>query len=169
MASRSWILRAVRGVLFVPVTLILLFEEWGWEPLSRLFARLAKLPFWARVEQKIASLPPWAALLAFTLPALGLLPVKLMALYLFGQGHSTLGLMLLVGAKLFGTALVARLFQITEPALMQMPWFARWYPRWKDWKDGWIDRVRRSAPWSAARRLKVTAKTAIRVVTKAWR
>jgi hypothetical protein len=146
--------RLLRTLFFVPITLLLLFEEWGWERLAQLFARLARLPLWAWLERKITQLPPWAALLAFAVPALALLPVKLLALYLFGSGKATLGLVLLVGAKLLGTAILARLFQLTQPALMQLHWFARWYPRWKAWKDAWLDRVRQSAMWRAARQLK---------------
>ena len=59
--------RLLRAVFFVPITLILLFEEWGWEPLSRLFAHIARLPVWAWAEKKISTLPPWAALLQLRL------------------------------------------------------------------------------------------------------
>jgi hypothetical protein len=157
-----WLKALLRAVFFVPITLILLFEEWGWEPLSRLFAHLIRLPVWAWAEKKIARLPPWAALLAFAVPALALLPVKLLALYLFGKGKAALGLVLLVAAKLLGTALLARLFQLTQPALMQLAWFARWYPRWKAWKDGWLEQVRQSATWRAARKWKATLRGWIR-------
>jgi hypothetical protein len=88
---------------------------------------------------------------------LTLLPVKVLALYLFGQGQTTLGLVLLLGAKLGGTAVLARLFQLTQPALMQLRWFAWWYPRWKAWKDGVLAEVRRSAPWREGQRLKRSA------------
>ena len=143
------------GILtFVFVAAIVLFEEWGWEPLAALFARLARLPLWAWIEQRIRRLPPWGALLMFGVPVLALLPVKLAALFLFGQGKRTLGLVLLLGAKLLGTAVLARLFQLTEPALMQLPWFARWYPRWKAWKDHLIAQVHQSAPWRQAHDLK---------------
>lgn len=148
----------LRNLVFALIAVILLFEEWGWEPLAALFARLARLPLWAWMERGITRLPPWAALLAFGVPMLALLPVKLAALYLFGQGHAGLGLALLLGAKLLGTAVLARLFQLTQPALMQLGWFARWYPRWKAWKDGLIERVRQSAPWRAGQRIKVQAK-----------
>ena len=131
------------------VATVLLFEEWGWEPLAALFARLAHLPVWGWVERRIQTLPPWAALLVFFVPVLLLLPIKLLALYLFGTGRVTLGLLLLVAAKLLGTALEARLFQLTHPALMQLPWFSRLYGRWKDWKDQLLARVRQSAPWRA--------------------
>ncbi len=56
----------LHAVFFVPVTLTLLFEEWGWEPLSRLFAaRLARLRLRASTEGKISRMPPWAAALTF--------------------------------------------------------------------------------------------------------
>ena len=53
-----------------------------------------------------------------------------------------------------GTAILARLFQLVEPALMSIPWFAQWYPRWKAWKDNLLFTVRQSAPWRAGRRVK---------------
>jgi hypothetical protein len=137
---------------------VLLFEEWGWEPLAAATARLARLPLWAWVERQVARLPPVAALFTFFLPVLALLPVKILALYLIGQGHPLAGFMVLAAAKLVGTALVARLFALTEPALMQLPWFARWYPRWKIWKDAVIAQVRRSAAWDAGRRWKARAR-----------
>jgi hypothetical protein len=77
---------------------------------------------------------------------------------LFGAGHTVLGLGLLIGAKLFGTAVMARLFQLTQPALMQYGWFARLYPRWKSWKDGLIVWVRASSVWQQARIIKAQAK-----------
>jgi hypothetical protein len=40
---------------------------------------------------------------------------KLLALFLLGRGHATSAVLLLVGAKLAGTAVVARLFQLVEP------------------------------------------------------
>ena len=139
-----------RRVFFVLFAAFLLFEEWGWEPLARVFARLARLPLWARLERRIMALSPTGAMLAFGLPVLILFPVKLLALYLFGIGQTTLGLLLLLSAKLVGTALLARLFQLTQPALMQLPWFARWYPRWKNWKDAVLAQVHNSAVWRAA-------------------
>lgn len=133
---------------------ILLFEEWGWQPLSRLAARLASLPFLRQLEAWIAKLPPWAALATFALPGLALLPVKIAALYFIGTGHKFAGMVVLIAAKLAGTAIVARLFQITEPALMQLGWFARWYPRWKAWKDRVLEQVRSSPLWQQGRQIK---------------
>jgi len=143
-----------RKIFFPLIAGLLLFEEWGWKPLAAVFVRLANLPLWAWLERKISQLPPGGALLAFGVPMLALLPVKFLALYLFGQGQIIGGLFLLIGAKLGGTAVIARLFQLTQPALMQLRWFAWWYPRWKNWKDGILAEVRRSAAWRAGHRLR---------------
>lgn len=147
--------RAIAAALLVP---LLLFEEWGWEPLAAFAARLARLPIWARVEHGLRSLPPWGAVLVFFVPVLMLLPVKLLGLFLLGRGHAGAALALLVGAKLVGTAIVARLFQLVEPALMRIRWFAHWYPRWKGWKNDVLAQVRMSAAWRAAGAARIAAR-----------
>ena len=139
--------------------MVLLFEEWGWEPLARSFAKLARLPCWAKLEKSIVALPPWAALLVFAVPALALVPVKLLALYLLGQGYLVGGLLLVIAAKITGTALAARLFQLTHPALMRLAWFARLYGPWKRWKDRVLAQVRNSLIWTQVRRLKQRLRT----------
>ena len=150
--------RILRSLLFGILAILLLFEEWGWEPLANLFRRLARLPLWAQLERQIAGLPRWGALLVFGAPMVALLPVKLLALYLFGRGHAVTGLLLLIAAKLLGTAVLARLFQLTQPALMQFTWLAHWHPRWKAWKDGLMTKIRQSEPWRMGRRLKARAR-----------
>jgi hypothetical protein len=147
----SWLWRGLRRLLGALLALLILFEEWGWEPLQRLAARIARLPPLAWLERRITRLPPWAALGVFVLPMLALLPVKLAALWLIGQGRATLGVLLIVAAKLVGTALVARLFTLTQPALMQLAWFARGYRRWLAWKTALLAQVRASWAWRAGR------------------
>ncbi len=156
--------RLLTGLFLGLVAIVLLFEEWGWEPLAKVFAWLARLPLWALVERKISALARWGALLVLGVPMLALLPVKLLALYLFGQGQWWLGFVLLALAKVVGTAAVARLFYLTQAALMQFAWFAHWYPRWKAWKDALLQRVRQSHAWQALQRFKDAAKARV----KAW-
>ncbi len=150
--------RFFQRLFFFLFAALLLFEEWGWEPLAAFFARLARLPLWAALERRIARLSPRSALLVFGLPVLTLLPVKLLALYLFGKGQTVLGLVLLLSAKIGGTAIMARLFQLTQPALMKLGWFAWCYPRWKAWKDAVLAEVRRSSVWRTAQILKQSVK-----------
>ena len=150
--------KALRYLVLSVVALVLLFEEWGWEPLQSLLGKLARLPLWARLEGWLARLPPWAALLAFGIPFVVLLPFKVLALYLFAHRHVTLGLVVALSAKLAGTALLARLFHLLQPALMKLPWFAYWYPRWKDWKDELLRQARASEPWQAVQRARASAR-----------
>ena len=150
--------RLLRALTFGVLALVLLFEEWGWEPLARLFGRLARLPLWARMEALITRLPRWGALLIFAVPWALLLPIKFLALFLFASSQKALGIALLLGAKLLGTAIVARLFQLTQPALMLFPIFAKWYPRWKTWKDALMSQIRASEPWQLALRSKAALK-----------
>ncbi len=148
------ILRALRRLFEALIALVILFEEWGWEPLQRALAWIARLPPLAWIERRIVALPPCGALAVFLLPTLLLLPVKLAALWLIGIGKAGLGLALIVSAKLGGTALLARLFRLTQPALMQLAWFARWYGRWTAWKEGIVAQVRASWAWRVGRVIK---------------
>ncbi|HSW17302.1 MAG TPA: hypothetical protein VLJ86_08760 [Ramlibacter sp.] len=152
-AKPLWLTWLVRGLTW-PIALIVVFEEWGWEPLQRAMALLAKRLRLEWLSQRIAALPPYPALTLFLLPVLLLLPVKLAALWLLANGHALLGVAVVAAAKLVGTAMAARLFELLKPSLMQLAWFARLYGRWIAWKDGLLAQVRASWPWRAARVLK---------------
>ena len=143
-------MRWLRQAFGVLIALVVLFEEWGWEPLQAALGRLARWPPLAGVERQLQRLPPYAALAVFAVPGLALLPVKLAALALITRGHAVGGLLLIVAGKLIGTAVVARLFTLLQPALMTLVWFARGHARWTVWKAHWMGRVRASAAWQAA-------------------
>ena len=152
-------------LLHTTVALLLIFGEWGWEPLARAMDRLARLPLWSQLETLIRRLPPYAALLVLCLPMVALLPVKLLAVYWMTRGHSVLGLLVVLAAKVVGTAVAARLFQLTQPALMQLAWFRRWYPRWLVWKDGVVAQVKNARPWRLAHALARRARRTVRKIT----
>ena len=152
------LLRAIATGL---LALLILFEEWGWDPLQRALARLGQLPLLRQIEGLITRLPPYAALGFFLLPTLLLLPIKLAALALIARGQPVLGALVIVAAKVVGTAIVARLFILTRPALLQLPWFARLYLRWVGWKAALLLHVRASWAWRTARAVK-------RLVRQRW-
>jgi hypothetical protein len=160
-----WLLRALKALGTWLLALVILFEEWGWEPLARLIGLLAKLPLISWLERRVARLPSYAALAVFFVPALLLLPIKLLALWIIGRGHALLGVAVIVIAKVAGTAIVARLFLLTRPALMRLAWFERWYTRWTAWKEVVLAHVRASAAWRAGRAIKAAVKRRLR----AWR
>ena len=144
-------LRLLAGLGGWLLALVIVFEEWGWVPLQALLARVGRWPGLRWVEGRVQALPPWAALLVFALPTALLLPVKLLALWAMGHGHVVLGMAVIVLAKLAGTAVVARLFTLTRPALLQLAWFAWGYAHWLRLKARLLLRVRASWPWRAAR------------------
>ena len=146
--------RLLRAVFTGLLALLILFEEWGWDPLQRWLARLGRLPLLRQIEGRITRLPPHAALAVFLLPTLLLLPIKLAALALIARGQPILGALVIVAAKLVGTAIVARLFTLTRPALMQLNWFARVYLRWVGWKAALLLQVRASWAWRTTRAVK---------------
>jgi hypothetical protein len=146
--------RTLKGLATWLLGVLILFEEWGWVPLARLLGLLARLPFVAWIERRIAALPPALALLVFLVPTLLLLPVKIGALWLIGRGKAWMGLAVIIIAKVAGTALIARLYMLTQPQLMRLPWFARVHARWFAWKEGVMARVRQSLPWRLARAFK---------------
>jgi hypothetical protein len=139
--------RLLAWPLRLAAALVILFEEWGWEPLQRAMVRIGRLPLLRQLEALIARLPPPLALVVFLVPGALLLPVKLGALWLVGHGQRMAGVALIVVAKVVGTALAARIFALTRPALMRMPWFAALYARWTAWKDALLAWVRASALW----------------------
>jgi hypothetical protein len=146
-----WLAQRLKALATLPIALLILFEEWGWEPAKRAMAWLMRWAPLAWIERRIAGLPPYAALVVFFAPSLLLLPVKFGALWLIGHGQALLGLAVIVLAKLAGTALLARIFQLTQPSLMRLPWFARAYTRWVAWKGALVDEVRASWVWRSAR------------------
>jgi hypothetical protein len=133
------------------LALLILFEEWGWVPLQQLLARIGRWPGLRWVEGCVRNLPPWGAVAVFALPTALLLPVKLLALWAMGRGHVALGLMVIVLAKVVGTAVVARLFALTHPALMRLHWFAWAHAHWMRLKTAVLERARASWAWRMAR------------------
>ena len=143
--------RALGRLASLPLALLILFEEWGWEPLQRALARLGERLGLKGIEARISRLPPVAALVTFLVPSLMLLPVKLAALWLISRHHMLLGTAVIVMAKIAGTAVVARLFTLTKPALLQLEWFAKVYDRWSRFKAMLVMEVRASWPWRVGR------------------
>jgi hypothetical protein len=144
--ARPRILACLRFLL----ALLVLFEEWGWRPLANLLGQLARFKPVAALEAGITRLPPYAALFVFALPTGLLLPLKFLALLLIGQGHLVLAALLFAAAKILATALIARLFLLTQPALMRIGWFAVAYERLLPWKEALLASVRETALFRAA-------------------
>jgi len=148
----QWAWRVVRGVLLALAAVVFAIEEWGWRPLSALAARLGRWAPIARLEQRIREASPAVALALFLLPALLLFPIKLVALWLISLGRTYFGISVILLAKLLGTALLGRLFILTEPQLLRYRWFARTLEWWRKTKRRVRAALERWPAWQAMRR-----------------
>ncbi len=143
--------RALTPVLVVLAALWMLLEEFLWVRLGALVARIAHLPAIARLEARIARLPPYGAMALFAVPTLLLIPVKLGALYLIAAGHAVLGILGLIIAKLALTAVITRLFAICRAQLLSIAWFAELHDRVLRLRADLYARVRQMPGFQRAR------------------
>jgi hypothetical protein len=150
--------RPFRVVLLALVVVVIFVEEWGWRPLTALAARIAAWPPLAVLERWIRASSPRVALALFLVPAVLLVPVKLVALWLLQEGRATLGISLIVAAKLGGTAFVGRLFVLVEPQLMTFPWVVRAIGWWRAIRDRVMAAARGSALWRGGRAFRRAAR-----------
>lgn len=121
----------LKKILLAPfvwlLSILFLIEEWLWDWTAALMARLGKSRMVHAVERRIEDLPPRWALFAFLLPTLTIIPAKILGLFAISTGHWLLGSAIFLFAKVTGLALFSRIFNLTRPALMTLPWFARFY------------------------------------------
>ncbi len=167
IARRLWaVLRVpLMAVLNVLAALILLFEEWGWRPLSSLLGQLTRFRPWALMELWIAGLPPYGALVALGVPSVILIPAKFVGVYFLALGHVVSAAVVLGLAKIASTAFISRIFILTKPALMQIGWFSQAYNAFVPWQEALFDWIRSSWIWRYGRVLKWRAKNFAR---RAW-
>ena len=143
--------RALTTPFILLAAFLLWFWEWLWDPLQALMARLGRLPVLRRAEALAAGAPPCVALTLFVLPGISLLPFKLAGVYFMAHGKPLLGVATFMAAKVVGTALVARLFTLTKPQLLQIGWFARSYAALLRFKTFVAERLHRHSAYRWAR------------------
>ena len=121
----SWLKRLLTPPLLVIAALLMWVEDSLWQWLKQFTAWVAIFPVVRRLETLLAQLPPYAAIAVFLLPTMLLLPVKLLAVYWITRGYWLASFTLLAAAKVFGTAVVARMYVVCHPNLMSIDWFRR--------------------------------------------
>lgn len=126
-------MRRLLRPLWIVLALLFLLEAWLWDHLEPLVAWFVGLLPWQRLKrwlkQTIESLPPWAALGAFAVPFLVLLPLKFLEVYFIATRNWLGAGAVLLLAKLLGLGITAFVFDATRDKLLQMAWFRRLY----DW------------------------------------
>ena len=136
--------RLVTVPLLVLAALVILFEDLVWDKVTTLVGILARWRLVARLEQWILQRDRHTTLALFAVPIACLIPIKLIAVYFIASGHIVSGILVIIAAKLTGTAVSARLFVIAQPKLMTFETFVALYRRvlhFKDWAHGVLDRL----------------------------
>ena len=157
-------IRRFLKILFFPPMVILaaaimFIEEWLWDRLTTFMAWVARARAFRWLEARLAALPPYGAMAVFLVPGLMLLPVKIAALYLMTRGHPGGGLLIIVVAKVVGTAIVARIFTVCRPALLTVRWFRRLYEWVVRLKQRLYTAIKSMPAWAAAVRWKNAIKS----------
>lgn len=134
-------MRRLLQPLWVLLALIFLIEAWLWDHLEPVVARIvAMIPlraFKAFVAARVARLSPMATLLVFLAPVVLLFPLKFLEVWLIANHYWISAIALIVAGKFIGVGIVAFIFDVTKPKLLQMPWFVRVYE--------WVLEIRRRA------------------------
>ena len=130
--------------------LLFLLEEWLWNVGARGMAQLAAWPPVKAIERRVQALAPSRALIVFALPFVLSLPVKLFGLFAIANGHLLWGTGIIVLAKLASTAALARIYALTGPSLLSVPWFAKWHARVGELQDRLMGRLHATAAWCRA-------------------
>lgn len=128
-------MRWLKNLLIVLAAVVFAVEEWLWDKLTAVTAWIGRLPLLRRLEAWVALLPPYGAMALLAVPAALLLPFKVAALWAIAHGHVVLGMIVVLAAKVVGTAFVAHLFALCRPQMLQIRWFAasyRWIVRTRD-------------------------------------
>ncbi len=153
--------RLLKRLLSPPLVLLaavfMFVEEFVWDRLTAFMALVGRLPLIRGIERRITGLSAYSAMAMFLLPGALLLPVKIAALWLVAHGQAAWGVSVILAAKIVGTALVARIFSLCRPTLLSVTWFRRLYTWIITVKAKLYDRVKASAPWQAAVRIKKKA------------
>ena len=102
----------------------------------------------------IAGLPPYGALVALGIPAAFLFSAEVFGVYLVATGRLATAAVVVLLAKLVSTALIARIFLLTKPALMQIGWFQRACDSFVPWQDQLFAWVRGTWAWRYGRIVK---------------
>ena len=151
-------MRRLLKPLWILLALVFLFEAWLWSHLAPIVAWLVALVALPRLKARVAAaiegLPPAAILIVFIVPILVLLPIKLLGFWLLAHGSWLGAMATLALAKVVSMGVMAFIFDVTRPKLLQLAWFRWLYERvlaGLAWAHGYVDPVKqRLRAWARA-------------------
>jgi pilus assembly protein TadC len=87
--------------------------------------RRREMALLTRARRRIQKLSPYQSLALLLVPLILVEPLKLIALFVAGEGHWLTGTGMIIGAYAVSLLVVERLFKVVKPKLMMLSWFAR--------------------------------------------
>lgn len=150
--------RTLQRLLIPLAAAVIFFEQVLIKYLNVAMAAFARLPWIARLEAWLLTLPPYGALFMFVTPSILILPIKVIAVAFAAYGKYTLAALSVIVGKILGTAVLARLYRILRPKLMTIAWFAWADTHFFRWRDRAYAFVRSLPGWQAAAALVERAK-----------
>lgn len=130
--------KALRPLLIF-LAILFLVESWLWEKTGAFINRVLLLLPIDEVREKIIvfirRLSPYQTLGLFIIPALVLLPLKFLALWLLAKGFVISGVSTILLAKLAGLGVTSFLFALCKPTLLEIRWVYWLYHKCLYWRD----------------------------------
>ena len=143
--------RLIRALLVV-LALIFLLEAWLWDHLRPVVGAVVACVPWTTLKRRLTALldnlSPNATLAIFVLPAILLLPLKILEIWLLAHRYWLSAVFVLIVAKLVGVGVTAFIFDVTRAKVLQIAWFRRLYDylMWlRDWAHAMVDPMQRRA------------------------
>ena len=162
-------LKRALELAFVPIAAaIIFFEQTLIRWLNVMTAAFARWTPIARLEAWLVTLPPWGALFTFVTPSILILPMKLMALWFITHGRYATALTVLILGKILATAILARLYRILRPTLMNIRWFAWADTKFFYWRDRAYGFVKSLPAWQQGRELVLRVRTYLTGLVAGW-
>ena len=87
------------------------------------------------LRRQIERLPPYPALLILAVPLVVVEPLKIITIFIAGEGHWITGGVVMVFAYAVSLFVTHWLFVVVKPKLLTLPWFARAWARFSTARD----------------------------------
>lgn len=124
-------MRRLLQPFWVLLAVIFLIEAWLWDHLEPIVERIvAAIPlraFKQWLSDRVDALSPAMTLIVFAVPVIPLFPLKLLGLWLLGNGYWLSAAVVIVAGKFLGLGVTAFIFDVTRDKLLQMAWFRKGY------------------------------------------
>jgi hypothetical protein len=124
-------LRRLLQPIWVLLAVIFLIEAWLWDHLEPVVAWVVEqIPlraFKQWLAERVDTLSPAMTLIVFFVPVIPLFPLKLVGLWLLTHEYWMSAILTILFAKFLGVGVMAFVFDVTRPKLLEMEWFEKIY------------------------------------------